>query len=97
MSKIMTGNVVAVKMAKTAVVEVESVRAHPLYRKAVRRNKKFHVHDEVGVKSGDRVEFRETRPISKTKRWIITKIVSGEPKKPKVKAKVKKRGRNDPK
>ncbi len=65
------GKVVSVKMDKTAVVEVEEYRIHPLYRKRIKRTKKYHVHDEKGVQKGEEVIFGETRPISKTKRWKI--------------------------
>lgn len=75
MARLKVGIVVSTKMAKTVVVEVLSVRRHPIYLKAVRRTKKFHVHDEVGVKLGDRVEFKEVAPISATKRWKIVGVV----------------------
>lgn len=69
------GKVVATKMEKTAVVEVERYRVHPLYKKRMKVKKKYHVHDELGVKVGDKVVFVETKPISKTKKWrIIEKL-----------------------
>ncbi|KKT75721.1 MAG: 30S ribosomal protein S17 [Microgenomates group bacterium GW2011_GWA1_Microgenomates_45_10] len=75
MAKIKTGVVISRAMAKTAVVEVSSVSQHPLYLKAVRRTKNFHVHDEIGSKVGDKVEFKEIRPISRTKKWAIVKVI----------------------
>lgn len=83
MARLKMGVVISNKMAKTAVVEVLSVRRHPMYLKAVRRTKNFHVHDGVGVKIGDRVEFKETRPISRTKRWTIVGIVMSSGKRSK--------------
>ena len=76
--KIFTGKVVSTKMAKTAVVAVESTVIHPLYKKRFKRLKKFAVHDEVGVKVGDMVKFVETRPISKTKKWKIVTEKGGK-------------------
>ena len=75
------GRVISAKMAKTAVVVVESRRPHPLYLKVVRRQKKFYAHNEKGAKEGDWVEIAETRPLSKLKRFVITKILKrGEEK-----------------
>ena len=73
MAKIKTGVVISRAMAKTAVVEVSSVSQHPLYLKAVRRTKNFHV--QIGSKVGDKVEFKEIRPISRTKKWAIVKVI----------------------
>ena len=70
------GKVIATKMAKTAVVEVERYRVHPIYKKRMKVKKKYHVHDELGVKEGDKVIFGETRPISKTKKWRIVEKVT---------------------
>ena len=71
--KIFTGKVIATKNIKTATVEVTRTVAHPKYGKQMKRNKKYQVHDEIGVKVGENVKFSETRPISKTKRWRIIK------------------------
>lgn len=68
--KILTGKAVSVR-DKTVIVEVERFYAHPLYGKRVRRTKRYHVHDEMGVKVGETVAFSETRPLSKTKRWEV--------------------------
>lgn len=69
--KIFTGKVVETKMAKTATVSVERVLKHPLYGKRYKRDRKFQVHDEVGVKVGDIVKFVACKPYSKTKKWKI--------------------------
>lgn len=62
--------------------------AHPLYGKRVKRSKKYQVHDEKGVKTGDRVAFVATAPVSKTKKWSIIEIV-GDKKNNKKGAKAK--------
>ena len=75
--KIRTGRVVSDKMDKTAVVVVEWRRRHPLYGKAMRRITKFNVHDETNESIvGDVVEIVESRPLSKSKRWRLKKIIS---------------------
>ena len=71
------GRVVSNKMDKTVVVTVESYRPHPLYKKQVRRIKKFKAHDEQNsCNIGDVVRIEETRPLSKEKRWRVVEIVS---------------------
>lgn len=77
--KIFKGKVVSTKMAKTATVVVERILVHPIYKKRFKRARKFQVHDEIGVKVGDRVSFAATRPISKLKKWKIRKVL-GEKK-----------------
>lgn len=70
------GVVVSDKMAKTRVVSVTEMYKHPLYGKYIKRTQKFHVHDETnGSKSGDKVLIIETRPLSKTKRWRLMKVL----------------------
>ena len=70
------GNVVSTKMAKTIVVEVEMRKAHPKYKRLVKSNKKFYAHDEQNsARVGDVVRIRETRPLSKLKRWALEEIV----------------------
>lgn len=70
------GTVVSDAMEKTIVVKVEVVKAHPRYKKVVRRSTKFHAHDETGAaKVGDVVRIVETRPLSKTKRWRLAEVV----------------------
>lgn len=73
--KTLVGKVVSAKMDKTAVVAVETKKAHPLYKKAVKRTKKYHAHDELGVEEGVQVKIVENRPLSKTKRWKIAEVV----------------------
>ena len=63
-------------MDKTIVVRVETTRPHPVYKKVVRRSKKFHAHDEQNAaKVGDVVRIAETRPLSKTKAWRLVEIL----------------------
>lgn len=71
--KIFTGKVVSHKMAKTATVVVERTVVHPVYLKRYKRLRKYHVHDEVGVKVGDKVKFAACKPQSKLKKWRIIK------------------------
>jgi small subunit ribosomal protein S17 len=70
------GKVVSDAMEKTIVVEVSVVKAHPKYKKVVRRSVKFHAHDERSeAKVGDLVKIVETRPLSRTKRWRLVEVV----------------------
>jgi small subunit ribosomal protein S17 len=74
--KVRVGMVVSDKMEKTVVVEVEELRAHPLYRKVLRRSHRLQAHDETNdCHTGDRVRIMETRPLSKTKRWRVVEVV----------------------
>jgi small subunit ribosomal protein S17 len=74
--KILVGKVVSTKMAKTIVVEVHRQKAHPLYRRVVKRTKKFYAHDEEQTaRTGDFVRIEETRPLSRLKRWTLKEIV----------------------
>jgi len=75
MKKHLTGTVKSAKMIKSAVVDVVHFQVHPKYLKRIKVNKSYSVHDELGAKKGDRVRLEETRPISKTKHWKITKII----------------------
>lgn len=71
-----TGRVVSNKMDKTITVVVERRFSHPLYKKVLRRSKKYHAHDEkneCGI--GDLVRIRETRPLSRLKRWRLVRII----------------------
>jgi len=71
------GRVVSDKMMKTVVVAVESRRSDPKYGKIVVRTKRYKVHDEGdSCQIGDQVRIRETRPISRTKRWVVADILS---------------------
>jgi len=74
--KVRMGIVVSDKMSKTIVVQVERRVPHPLYGKIIRKRKKFYAHDENNsAKVGDYVLIRETRPLSKTKRWELIEIL----------------------
>jgi small subunit ribosomal protein S17 len=70
------GHVVSTKMQKTIVVAVEMRKAHAKYKRIVRQTKKFYAHDEQSsARLGDMVRIRETRPLSKLKRWTLEEIV----------------------
>ena len=70
------GEVVSDKMDKTIVVRVDRRFRHPLYKKVLTRSKKFYAHDAEGTaKTGDVVKIRETRPLSKLKRWELVEVV----------------------
>jgi small subunit ribosomal protein S17 len=74
--KLRQGRVVSDKMDKTVVVAIERMVEHPLYGKRMKRTTKFHAHDENNeCHEGDLVEIRETRPLSKLKRWRVARIV----------------------
>ena len=77
--KVRVGLVVGDKMDKTVVVAVEWRRPYALYRKSVRRRTKFKAHDENNeYRIGDTVRIRETRPLSKTKRWRVIELLQRE-------------------
>src|SRR5271163_3135930 len=70
------GQVVSTKMQKTIVVEVEMRKAHAKYKRIIRSTKRFYAHDEQSsARLGDVVRIRETRPLSKLKRWSLEEIV----------------------
>ncbi len=70
--RILQGVVVSDEMDKTVVVSVERRVMHPIYKKFIRRSKKYHAHDENNTfKIGDTVRICECRPISKTKTWEV--------------------------
>jgi len=70
------GKIVSDKRSKTVTVLVERRVMHELYGKIVGRSSKYHAHDEKGeYKMGDVVEITESRPISKTKSWVVTRLV----------------------
>lgn len=72
----LSGRVVSDKMDKTVTVLVERKVKHPLIGKVIRRSKKFHAHDENNeCREGDLVVIEESRPLSKTKTWRVSKIV----------------------
>ena len=72
----LTGTVVSDKMDKTVVVTVERQTRHEVYGKSQRRTSKFVAHDEENAaKVGDRVAIVESRPLSRRKRWVVTRVV----------------------
>ena len=74
--RILSGTICKATNKKTVVVEVERTFKHPIYKKYIKRSKKYHAHDETNaLKVGDKVMIEETRPISKLKTW---KVVSNE-------------------
>ncbi|MCK0098050.1 30S ribosomal protein S17 [Qipengyuania sp. S6317L1] len=77
--RILTGTVSSDKTDKTVTVLVERKVKHPLYGKIIRRSKKYHAHDETNEYTiGDVVRIEETKPISKTKTWIVKdRVVAG--------------------
>lgn len=76
LERTLVGKVVSDKRAKTVTVLVERRVMHPIYGKIVVKSSKYHAHDEQGeFKMGDTIEIAETRPLSKTKNWIATRLV----------------------
>ncbi len=76
LKRTLTGRVVSNKMDKTVTVLVERMVKHPLYGKIVRRSNKYHAHDENNqYAEGDLVVIEETRPLSKTKNWVVKELV----------------------
>lgn len=76
LKRTLIGKVVSDKRTKTVTVLVERSVKHPIYDKIVIRSSKFHAHDEKGeFKLGDTVEITESRPLSKTKNWVVTRLV----------------------
>ncbi len=77
--KFFTGTVVSDKMDKTIVVSVDTFGVHPIYKKRIKKSSKFHVHDENNTaKVGDVVKFMETRPLSKTKKYVLVEVVKSK-------------------
>lgn len=74
----LTGTVVSNKMDKTVIVEVQRTFQHPLYHKVVRGRKTYKAHDELSCNVGDTVSIVASAPISRTKRWVVEKIVKAE-------------------
>ena len=74
--KVREGLVVSDKMDKTVVVVIQELKAHPLYKKVVRRNTRLKAHNENNdAHVGDRVRIVETRPVSKDKRWRVAEVI----------------------
>jgi small subunit ribosomal protein S17 len=75
-TRTLIGRVVSDKRSKTVTVLIERRAKHELYGKIVARSRKYHAHDEKGeYKMGDVVEIAEGRPLSKTKSWVVTRLV----------------------
>ena len=89
--KIFKGEVISTKMDKTATVMVDRIVSHPIYKKRYKRSKKYHVHDPYGVAVGQKVEFVSSKPYSKLKKWVITKVA--EKKEEKAKSKTVKKNK----
>jgi small subunit ribosomal protein S17 len=76
LKRTLIGRVVSDKRAKTVTVLIERRVKHPIYDKIVIRSSKYHAHDETGeYKLGDTIEITESRPLSKTKNWVATRLV----------------------
>jgi small subunit ribosomal protein S17 len=74
--KVLIGEVVSTKMAKTIVVEVRRQKAHAFYKRVVKSSKRYYAHDEDGTAHlGDFVKIEETRPMSKLKRWKLQEVL----------------------
>jgi len=74
--KTFQGKVISTKMKDTATIAVERIVVHPLYKKRMKRVKKYHVHDEIGVKVGQRVSFVDSKPVSKLKKWRLVAVIN---------------------
>jgi len=76
LKRVLTGRVISNKMDKTVTVLVERKVQHSIYGKYVVRSKKYHAHDDTNsCAEGDVVEIQETRPISKTKAWVVSRLI----------------------
>lgn len=76
-SRTITGTVISNKMDKTIVVQVERKVKHPLYKKYMRKFSKMYAHDSENIcKIGDIVQIKMSRPISKTKSWVLVQVVN---------------------
>lgn len=77
--QIVIGKVISEKMNKTIVVQIERKVKHPLYGKYIRRFTKMYAHDESNAcKAGDFVKIKQSRPLSKTKHWVLVEILGKE-------------------
>ena len=75
--RVLQGTVVSAASEKTIVVNVDRRVRHPLYKKTITRSNKFHAHDEKNeINEGDVVQITEHKPISKSKSWVVTKVVT---------------------
>ncbi len=74
--KIRVGSVVSDKMDKTVVIKVDRLVRHPVFKRIVRKTKKYKVHDEKNeCRVGDSIKIIETKPLSKEKRWCLLEII----------------------
>lgn len=74
--KVRVGRVISDAMDKTVVVQIDRLVKHPVYKRYIRRRKKYVVHDEENTcRTGDTIRFMETRPLSKSKRWRLVDVV----------------------
>lgn len=82
MARTMNGTVVSSAMDQTCIVAVQTSKRHPLYDKRYTVTKKYAAHDAKNeTAKGDRVEVSEIPPMSKTKRWAVTKVIEKAPEK----------------
>jgi len=72
------GIVTSTKMEKTAVVKVDRLYSHSLYKKILKRSKKYLCHDEIGVSKGEKVLIQVVRPLSRRKRFKIVKLIKNK-------------------
>lgn len=75
MPQVKSGVVVSDKMQKTVVVEIHGKTRHPLYKKLINKTTRLKVHDDLGVKIGQKVKIQETKPISKTVNFKILEVL----------------------
>lgn len=75
LKRTLVGRVVSNKMQKTVTVLVERKVKHPIYGKYIVKSTRYHAHTESAINEGDTVEIQESRPISKTKTWRVTRLV----------------------
>ncbi|MGQ3889695.1 30S ribosomal protein S17 [Legionella sp. CNM-1927-20] len=76
-ARTLVGKIVSDKMQKTIVVMVERTVRHPKYGKIIKKRTKLHAHDENEIgKIGNTVKIRESRPLSKTKSWVLVEVIS---------------------
>ncbi len=81
MARKLTGKVVSNKMQNTVVVAVKALKTHPIYKKQYKTTARFHAHDESNkLAVGTVVEIEETRPLSRMKRFVVSKVLDGEVK-----------------
>ena len=72
----LVGRVISNKMQKTVTVLVERKVQHPVYAKYIKRSTKYHAHTEEKIPEGAQVEIQESRPMSRTKTWVVTRVVT---------------------